>query len=116
MVRSDFLTYWNFITGENECKWGAIESNRDRMNWRGADSIAAFARRNDIPWNFHALFTSGSYRRSAPVDTRFFDLQGRVIRMQRGGNRFPIAPLRRAPGTVISFTDESYRCETGMDR
>jgi endo-1,4-beta-xylanase len=61
MVRSDFLTYWNFITGENECKWAVIEASRDRMNWRGADSIAAFARRNDIPWNFHSLFTSGSH-------------------------------------------------------
>lgn len=58
-VRSDFLKYWNQITGENECKWGSIEGTRDRMNWGGADAIAKFAKQNGIPWKFHTLVWGG---------------------------------------------------------
>ena len=60
-VPKNFLTYWNHIIGENECKWGTVEGTRDRMNWRGADSIAAFARRNNIPWTFYTLLMTGAY-------------------------------------------------------
>jgi len=60
-VPKNFSTYWNHIMGENECKWGSVEMTRDRMNWRGADSIAAFARRNNISWTFYALFMTGAY-------------------------------------------------------
>lgn len=58
-VRSDFLKYWNQITGENECKWGSVEGTRDRMNWGGADAIAKFAKQNGIPWKFHTLVWGG---------------------------------------------------------
>jgi endo-1,4-beta-xylanase len=54
-VRSDFLDYWNQITPENESKWASVEGTRDKMNWRGVDSVASFARRNGIPWKFHTL-------------------------------------------------------------
>ncbi|MBN1757729.1 MAG: endo-1,4-beta-xylanase [Chitinispirillaceae bacterium] len=61
LIPSNFLTYWNHIAGENECKWMSVEGSRDKMNWAGADKIAAFAREHDIPWMFYSLLTSGSY-------------------------------------------------------
>jgi endo-1,4-beta-xylanase len=60
-VRSDFLKYWNQITGENESKWGSIEGTRDKMDWRGTDRIAEFARENGIPWKFHCLIWGSQY-------------------------------------------------------
>jgi len=60
-VRNDFLTYWNHLTGENECKWAAVEGTRNTMNWTGADRIATFAREKKISWTFNSLLCSGSY-------------------------------------------------------
>ncbi len=60
-IRSDFLKYWNQITGENESKWASIEGSRDRMNWGGSDRIAEFARTNNIPWKFHCLIWGSQY-------------------------------------------------------
>lgn len=62
-VRSDFLKYWNQITGENESKWEVIERSRDKMNWKGTDAIADFARKNGIPWKFHCLIWGSQYPR-----------------------------------------------------
>lgn len=60
-VRSDFLKYWNQITGENESKWSSIEGSRNRMNWNGTDNIARFAEQNNIPWKFHTLIWGSQY-------------------------------------------------------
>jgi endo-1,4-beta-xylanase len=60
-VRSDFLKYWNQITGENEHKWGTVEGTRDRMNWGGGNNIANFAKQNDILWKFHTLIWGSQY-------------------------------------------------------
>jgi GH35 family endo-1,4-beta-xylanase len=60
-VRSDFITYWNHLTAENECKWSSVEGTRDLMNWSGADRVANYARANGIEWTFHTLFTAGAY-------------------------------------------------------
>jgi endo-1,4-beta-xylanase len=60
-VRSDFAKYWNQITGENESKWESVERSRDKMNWDGVDSIANYAKRNNIPWKFHTLIWGSQY-------------------------------------------------------
>ncbi len=62
-VRSDFGTYWDQITGENEHKWASVERSRDRMSWGGGDRIADYARENDIPWKFHTLIWGSQYPR-----------------------------------------------------
>ncbi len=54
-VRSDFGTYWNQITGENEHKWSSVEGSRDRMSWTGGDRVANYAKTAGIPWKFHTL-------------------------------------------------------------
>lgn len=60
-VQSDFITYWNQITGENEHKWASIEGTRDRMNWGSADAIANYAKEHNIPWKFHTLIWGAQY-------------------------------------------------------
>jgi|GEM_PF-977532 len=60
-IRSDYLDYWNQITGENETKWESVESTRDQMEWDGTDRIAEFSRENGIPWKFHCLIWGSQY-------------------------------------------------------
>lgn len=60
-IRSDFITYWNQITGENEHKWEFIEETRDIMDWSKADAIANYAKEHNIPWKFHALVWGNQY-------------------------------------------------------
>ncbi len=60
-VRSDYMDYWNQITGENEHKWGSVERSRDQMSWRGGDAIRDFAEAEGIPWKFHTLIWGSQY-------------------------------------------------------
>jgi GH35 family endo-1,4-beta-xylanase len=60
-VRSDFGTYWNQITAENEHKWASVEGSRDRMSWSGGDRTANYAKQNNIPWKFHTLVWGAQY-------------------------------------------------------
>ena len=60
-VRSDFGTYWNQITAENECKWGSIEGSRGRFNWSGCDACYNWAKKNGGKFKFHALVWGGQY-------------------------------------------------------
>lgn len=60
-VRSDFLTWWNQITPENESKWGSVEGTRDVMRWTGVDNVKNFAETNKIPWKFHTLVWGSQY-------------------------------------------------------
>lgn len=52
---SNFTTYWNQVTPENGTKWGAIEGNRNQMNWGNADMIYNYAISKNIPFKFHTL-------------------------------------------------------------
>ena len=54
-VRSDFITYWNQITPENEGKWGSVEATRDVYNWAPVDRIYAYARQHNIPVKAHTF-------------------------------------------------------------
>ncbi|HEY5806568.1 MAG TPA: endo-1,4-beta-xylanase [Povalibacter sp.] len=54
-VRSDFLTYWNQITPENEGKWGQVEPTRDVYNWSGLDRAYNYAMQNNIPFKQHTF-------------------------------------------------------------
>ncbi|HEX2958527.1 MAG TPA: endo-1,4-beta-xylanase [Chitinispirillaceae bacterium] len=60
-VRSDFGTYWDQITAENEHKWGSVEGTRDRMSWGGGDRVADYAKKNNIPWKFHTLIWGSQF-------------------------------------------------------
>jgi len=60
-VRSDFGTYWNQITAENECKWGSIEGTRGKYNFAGCDAAYKWAKNNGGHFKFHALVWGGQY-------------------------------------------------------
>jgi endo-1,4-beta-xylanase len=52
-VRSDFITYWDQITPENEGKWGSVEGVRNQMNWAGLDRVHDYAVKHKIPFKEH---------------------------------------------------------------
>ena len=60
-VRSDFGTYWNQITAENECKWASIEGTRGRYNWSGCDAAYNWAKQNGAHFKFRALVWGSQY-------------------------------------------------------
>jgi endo-1,4-beta-xylanase len=62
-VRSDFATYWNQITPENEGKWGSVEGTRDQMNWAGVDRVHDYAKQHGIIFKQHC-FVWGSQQPS----------------------------------------------------
>lgn len=62
-VRSDFASYWDQITPENEGKWGSVEQNRDQMNWSALDRIHDYARQNGLSFKQHT-FVWGSQQPS----------------------------------------------------
>ena len=60
-VRSDFGTYWNQITAENECKWASIEGTRGNFRWSGCDACYNWAKQNGGHFKFHALVWGSQY-------------------------------------------------------
>lgn len=60
-VRSDFATYWNQITPENEGKWGSVEATRGVYNWTALDRIYTYARQNNIQVKAHTFVWGSQY-------------------------------------------------------
>ena len=60
-IRSDFGTYWNQITAENECKWASIEGTRGRYNFSGCKAAYNWAKQNGGYFKFHALLWGSQY-------------------------------------------------------
>ena len=54
-VRSDFATYWDQITPENEGKWGSVESTRNQMSWAGLDRIHDYAKAHGLAFKQHTM-------------------------------------------------------------
>ena len=51
LIRKEF----NSVTAENAMKWESIHPEENRYNWKDADSIIAFARRNGMKARGHTL-------------------------------------------------------------
>jgi endo-1,4-beta-xylanase len=49
------LTHFNSVTAENAMKMGPVHPRENAYNWAGADSIAAFAKRNGLKMRGHCL-------------------------------------------------------------
>jgi endo-1,4-beta-xylanase len=62
-VRSDFKTYWNQITPENEGKWGSVQPAQGTWNWGPLDAVYKYANDNGIPFQEHH-FVSGEMQPS----------------------------------------------------
>lgn len=62
-VRSDFATFWNQITPENEGKWSSVEGTRNRMDWSGLDRARDYAKQHGVIFKQHT-FVWGSQQPS----------------------------------------------------
>ncbi len=60
-VQSDFGTYWNQITAENECKWASVEGTRGKYNFSGCKNAYNWAKTNGGHFKFHALVWGSQY-------------------------------------------------------
>jgi GH35 family endo-1,4-beta-xylanase len=60
-IPSDFATYWNQITAENEGKWDAVEGSRDTMNWAGIDRAYNYAKQHNMPYKQHTFVWGSQY-------------------------------------------------------
>jgi GH35 family endo-1,4-beta-xylanase len=60
-VRSDFNTYWNQLTPENETKWASVEGTRDVYNWTTVDKEYQYCKTNNFPFKFHTLIWGAQY-------------------------------------------------------
>lgn len=100
-VRSDFMSYWNQITGENEHKWGSVEWSRGSRNWNGGDAIANFAKQNNIKWKFHTLVWGSqepNWIKSLSTDQQLAAVEDW---MDAAASRYPDVPL-------IDVVNEAY--------
>lgn len=60
-VRSDFSTYWNQLTPENETKWASVEGTRDVYNWATVDKEYQYCKDHNFPFKFHTLIWGAQY-------------------------------------------------------
>ena len=60
-VRSDFNTYWNQLTPENETKWASVEGTRGVFNWATVDKEYQYCKDHNFPFKFHTLVWGGQY-------------------------------------------------------
>ena len=52
-IRSDFATFWNQFTPENEGKWGSVQPTQGTFNWGALDGEYAYTQTNGIPFKEH---------------------------------------------------------------
>ncbi len=52
-IRSDFATYWNQFTPENEGKWGSVESTQGSFNWAPLDAEYQYTQSHGILFKQH---------------------------------------------------------------
>ncbi len=52
-IRSDFVTYWNQFTPENEGKWGSVEATQGTYNWAPLDAEYKYTQSNNVIFKHH---------------------------------------------------------------
>jgi endo-1,4-beta-xylanase len=52
-IRSDFATYWNQFTPENEGKWGSVEPSQGTFNWGPLDAEYQYTQSHNIVFKEH---------------------------------------------------------------
>jgi endo-1,4-beta-xylanase len=52
-IRSDFATYWNQFTPENEGKWGSVEGTQGSFNWLPLDAEYQYTQSHGILFKEH---------------------------------------------------------------
>jgi endo-1,4-beta-xylanase len=52
-IRSDFTTYWNQFTPENEGKWGSVEGSQGNFNWSALDTEYQYTQSHNVIFKQH---------------------------------------------------------------
>ena len=52
-IRSDFVTYWNQFTPENEGKWGSVEATQGTYDWAPLDAEYKYTQSNNVVFKHH---------------------------------------------------------------
>ncbi|MEN9354818.1 MAG: hypothetical protein RL318_2143 [Fibrobacterota bacterium] len=73
-LRSDFFTYWNQLTPENETKWGSIESSPGVRNWTKVKAYYDACKTNKAKFKFHT-FIWGSQEPAFMKSSSYTDAQ-----------------------------------------
>ncbi len=55
VLPSDFDSFWDQLTPENEAKWSAVEPSRDAMDWSRLDEYYEYTRTHGFPLKAHTF-------------------------------------------------------------
>ena len=105
-VKPDFLQYWNQITAENVCKWGAVETNQGQKNFARCDSVYRFAKRSGIPFKFHTLVWGSQY-------PGWMDKLSRDKQLAAIGDWMDSAAARYPDADLVDVVNEPYHAFPG---
>ena len=61
-IRSDFATYWNQFTPENEGKWGSVEPTQGTFNWSSLDTEYSYTQSHSIIFKQHNFIWGSQHR------------------------------------------------------
>jgi GH35 family endo-1,4-beta-xylanase len=92
-IRSDFSTFWNQVTPENDGKWGSVESSPGTYNWGALDNDYYYAIENGFPFKEHNLIWGSqqpSFMTSGSLDSAQ-EYQEIVNWIDTCGHRYPQA-------------------------
>ena len=56
-----YNAYWNGVTAENACKWGAVENTRNTFNWAGANKCYNHAKNDHLMFRYNAVLWAAQY-------------------------------------------------------
>jgi endo-1,4-beta-xylanase len=92
-IRSDFATYWDQFTPENEGKWGSVEATQGTFNWSALDTEYQYTQTHGIIFKQHN-FIWGSQQPSWVASLSASAAQSAVVTwMQTFCSRYPNVKL-----------------------
>jgi endo-1,4-beta-xylanase len=111
-IRSDFKTYWDQFSPENEGKWGSVQPSQGVWNWAALDAEYKYANDNNIIFKEHC-FVWGSQQ---PSWVNNSNAQTAVRTwMQTFCNRYPNVKLIDVVNEPPPHTTPAYKDGIGGD-
>ncbi len=113
-IRSDFATYWDQVTPENDGKWGSVESSPGVYNWAPLDNDYNYAIRNGFPFKEHNLIWGSeqpSFMTDGSLDSAQ-EYQEIANWIDSCGHRYPLAAFCDVVNEPIN-TPPSYKNALG---
>jgi endo-1,4-beta-xylanase len=96
------LRHFNSMTAENAMKSGPVHPREGYYNWEGADSIAAFARRNNMKLRGHCLVWHNQTPRWFFIDSATGKQVTKEVLLQRMKDHISTV-VKRYKGTIYAW-------------